>query len=54
VLCTYPTGESALTSWPYQIGVVTVSLVAATALLRGDPLNTHAIRRSGMPDMEVV
>ncbi|MGH3773272.1 MAG: polyprenol phosphomannose-dependent alpha 1,6 mannosyltransferase MptB [Pseudonocardiaceae bacterium] len=38
VLCSYPTGEDALTSWPYQIAMVAVSLVAATALLRRDPL----------------
>ena len=37
VLCCYPTGESALTSWPYQLGMLAVSLVAATALLRRDP-----------------
>jgi alpha-1,6-mannosyltransferase len=47
VLCTYPTGEDALTSWPYQLGMVAVSLVAATALLRRDPLGlrrrTHLI-----------
>ncbi len=39
VLCTYPTGEDALTSWPYQLGMVAVSLVAATALLRRDPMS---------------
>jgi alpha-1,6-mannosyltransferase len=38
VLCCYPTGESALTSWPYQLGMLAASLVAATALLRRDPL----------------
>ncbi|MDQ3760289.1 MAG: polyprenol phosphomannose-dependent alpha 1,6 mannosyltransferase MptB [Actinomycetota bacterium] len=38
VLCTFPTGEDAFTSWPYQLGAVAVSLVAATALLRRDPL----------------
>lgn len=47
VLCNYPTGEDALASWPYQLGMVAVSLVAATALLRRDPLGlrgrTHLI-----------
>jgi alpha-1,6-mannosyltransferase len=38
VLCTYPTGEDALRSWPYQLGVAAVSLLAATALRRRDPL----------------
>jgi alpha-1,6-mannosyltransferase len=38
VLCTYPTGDEALTSWPYQLTVVAVSLIAASALLRRDPL----------------
>jgi alpha-1,6-mannosyltransferase len=38
VFCTYPTGEDAFTSWPYQLGMVAVGLVAATALLRRDPL----------------
>jgi alpha-1,6-mannosyltransferase len=37
VLCSYPTGEDALTTWPYQLGMMAVSLVAATALLRRDP-----------------
>jgi alpha-1,6-mannosyltransferase len=41
VLATYPTGESAFNSWPYQIGMTAVSLVAATALLRRDPLHVH-------------
>jgi alpha-1,6-mannosyltransferase len=41
VLATYPTGESAFNSWPYQIGMMAVSLVAATALLRRDPLHVH-------------
>jgi len=47
VLCSYPTGEDALSSWPYQFGMVAVSLIAATALLRRDPLGlwrrTHLI-----------
>nr|MDQ3826320.1 polyprenol phosphomannose-dependent alpha 1,6 mannosyltransferase MptB [Actinomycetota bacterium] len=38
VLCTYPTGESAFGSWPYQLAMVAVSLLAATSLLRPDPL----------------
>ncbi|MGH3787031.1 MAG: polyprenol phosphomannose-dependent alpha 1,6 mannosyltransferase MptB [Pseudonocardiaceae bacterium] len=38
VLCTYPTGQDAFTSLPYQLSVLAVSLVAATALLRRDPL----------------
>ncbi|MGH3896990.1 MAG: polyprenol phosphomannose-dependent alpha 1,6 mannosyltransferase MptB [Pseudonocardiaceae bacterium] len=39
VLATYPTGESAFHSWPYQIGMLAVALVTATALLRRDPLH---------------
>ncbi|HEX2298316.1 MAG TPA: polyprenol phosphomannose-dependent alpha 1,6 mannosyltransferase MptB, partial [Pseudonocardiaceae bacterium] len=39
VLCTYPTGESGLTSWPYQLGTVAVSLLAAASLHRRDPLH---------------
>jgi alpha-1,6-mannosyltransferase len=42
VLCSYPTGENALTMWPYQLGMVAVSLVAAAALLRRDPLGLRA------------
>lgn len=38
VVCTYPTGESAFTSWPYQLGMVAVSLIAAASLLSPDPL----------------
>ncbi|HZS21210.1 MAG TPA: polyprenol phosphomannose-dependent alpha 1,6 mannosyltransferase MptB [Pseudonocardiaceae bacterium] len=38
VVCTYPTGESAFTSWAYQLGMVAVSLIAAASLLRPDPL----------------
>ncbi len=41
VLATYPTGEAAFNSWSYQIGVTAVSLIAATALLRRDPLQVH-------------
>jgi alpha-1,6-mannosyltransferase len=39
VVCTYPTGESAFTVWPYQLGMVAVSLIAAASLLRPDPLH---------------
>lgn len=45
VLCTYPTGESALTSWPYLIGTLAVSLVAAASLLRRDPLHLRGGER---------
>ncbi len=38
VVCTYPTGEDAFSAWPYQLGMVAASMVAATALLRRDPL----------------
>ncbi|HJT02166.1 MAG TPA: polyprenol phosphomannose-dependent alpha 1,6 mannosyltransferase MptB [Pseudonocardiaceae bacterium] len=38
VVCTYPTGESAYTAWPYQFAMVAVSLVAGASLLRPDPL----------------
>jgi len=38
VLCTYPTGQSAFNNWPYQLGVVAVSLVAGAAFLRHDTL----------------
>ncbi|HZE01301.1 MAG TPA: polyprenol phosphomannose-dependent alpha 1,6 mannosyltransferase MptB [Pseudonocardiaceae bacterium] len=38
VLCTYPTGESAYNDWPYQLGMVAVSLVAGAAFLRRDTL----------------
>jgi alpha-1,6-mannosyltransferase len=38
VVCTYPTGESAFTAWPYQLGMVAVSSVAAVSLLHPDPL----------------
>ncbi|MCA1673137.1 MAG: polyprenol phosphomannose-dependent alpha 1,6 mannosyltransferase MptB, partial [Actinobacteria bacterium] len=46
VLCTYPTGESGLKSWPYQVGTVAVALLAAAALLRRDPLHLRAPRHS--------
>lgn len=49
VLCTYPTGESAFSSWPYQLGAVAVSLVAATALLRRDPLGLHTRQHRADP-----
>ena len=49
VLCSYPTGEQALTSWPYQLGLVAVSLVAATALLRRDPLGLRRRVHLGDP-----
>jgi alpha-1,6-mannosyltransferase len=42
VLCTYPTGESAFTAWPYQLAMVAVALLAATSLLRPDPLGLRA------------
>ncbi|HET9255717.1 MAG TPA: polyprenol phosphomannose-dependent alpha 1,6 mannosyltransferase MptB [Pseudonocardiaceae bacterium] len=38
VVCTYPTGEDAFSAWWYQLGMLACSLVAATALLRRDPL----------------
>ncbi|MGB9280787.1 MAG: polyprenol phosphomannose-dependent alpha 1,6 mannosyltransferase MptB [Pseudonocardiaceae bacterium] len=38
VLCTHPTGESAFTSWPYQLAMVAVALIAGAALLRPEPL----------------
>ncbi|HXT43302.1 MAG TPA: polyprenol phosphomannose-dependent alpha 1,6 mannosyltransferase MptB [Pseudonocardiaceae bacterium] len=42
VVCTYPTGESAYTSWPYQLAVVAVSLIAGASLLRPDPCGLRA------------
>ena len=39
VVCTYPTGESAFRSWPYQLGMVAVSLIAAVSLLHPDPVH---------------
>lgn len=42
VVCTYPTGESAFTAWPYQLAMVALSLVAASSLLRPDPLGLRA------------
>jgi alpha-1,6-mannosyltransferase len=44
VLCTYPTGQSAFNNWPYQLAMVTVSLLAGAALLRRDA--------PGLPDSE--
>ncbi|HEX2298835.1 MAG TPA: polyprenol phosphomannose-dependent alpha 1,6 mannosyltransferase MptB [Pseudonocardiaceae bacterium] len=44
VLCTYPTGESGLKSLVYQLATVAVSLLAAAALLRRDPLRLRATR----------
>lgn len=38
VLCTYPTGESAYSAWPYQLAMIAVALLAACSLLRPDPL----------------
>jgi alpha-1,6-mannosyltransferase len=42
VVCTYPTGESAYSSWPYQLAVVAVSLIAGASLLRPDPCGLRA------------
>ena len=39
VVCTFPTGEDALTSWPYQLAMVAGALLAAAALLHRDPLS---------------
>ena len=44
VLSSYPTGESALSSWPYLIGTIAVSVLAAVSLLRPDPLRVRARR----------
>ncbi|MGH3973461.1 MAG: polyprenol phosphomannose-dependent alpha 1,6 mannosyltransferase MptB [Pseudonocardiaceae bacterium] len=49
VLATYPTGESAFSSVPYHIGMVAISLVAATALLRRDPLRLRVRTQSTDP-----
>ncbi|MGH3794462.1 MAG: polyprenol phosphomannose-dependent alpha 1,6 mannosyltransferase MptB [Pseudonocardiaceae bacterium] len=46
VLCTYPTGESGLTSWLYQAATIAVSLLAGASLLRHDPLH---LRATAMP-----
>jgi alpha-1,6-mannosyltransferase len=43
VVCTYPTGEDAFSAWPYQLAMAAAALVAASALLRPDPLG---LRRS--------
>lgn len=50
VVCTYPTGESAFTAWPYQLGMAAVSLIAAASLLCPDPLH---LRRC-VPSIEQV
>jgi alpha-1,6-mannosyltransferase len=47
VLCTYPTGESGLTSLAYQTGTVAVSLLAGVSLLRRDPLHVRSTTPSG-------
>ncbi|MGH3767380.1 MAG: polyprenol phosphomannose-dependent alpha 1,6 mannosyltransferase MptB [Pseudonocardiaceae bacterium] len=49
VVCTYPTGEDAFAAWPYQLAMVTASLVAATALLRRDPLSLRRRTEPGVP-----
>lgn len=46
VVCTYPTGEDAFTSWPYQLAMVAASLIAGTALLRKDPFGLRTRARS--------
>jgi len=45
VLSSYPTGELALNSWPYLIGTVAVSALAAVSLLQPDPLRVRTRRR---------
>lgn len=40
-LSTYPTGQSAFNDWPYQFGMVAVSLVAGATQLRRDALGRH-------------
>jgi alpha-1,6-mannosyltransferase len=42
VVCTYPTGESAFTAWLYQLGMVAGALIAASSLVRPDPLGLRA------------
>ncbi len=49
VLCTYPTGQSAFNNWPYQLGMVAVSLVAGAALLRHDALDRPGGKQSSDP-----
>ncbi len=49
VVCTYPTGEDAFTSWPYQLAMVAASLLAGAAVLRRDPLGLRGRARSGDP-----
>lgn len=44
VLSSYPNGESALGSWPYMIGTIAVSALAAVSLLRPDPLRVRGQR----------
>jgi alpha-1,6-mannosyltransferase len=46
VVCSYPTGEDAFTSWLYQLGMVAASLLAGTTLLRTDPLGLRSRNRS--------
>jgi alpha-1,6-mannosyltransferase len=49
VVCTYPTGEDAFSAWPYQLCMVAVAMVAATALLHRDPLGLRRRVESGAP-----
>lgn len=44
VVCTYPTGESAYTSWSYQLVMVAASLIAGVSLLRSGPCDLRAGR----------
>ena len=44
VLAAYPSGELALSSWPYMMGTVAVSALAGVSLLRSDPLRIRARR----------
>ncbi|MGH3913036.1 MAG: polyprenol phosphomannose-dependent alpha 1,6 mannosyltransferase MptB [Pseudonocardiaceae bacterium] len=50
VLCTYPTGESGLTSLPYLIGTLAVALLAAASLLRHDPLHVRSTKQPDRTD----
>lgn len=50
LLCTYPTGESGLNSWPYQIGIMALSALAAVSLLRRDPLRLNPARAAAETD----
>ena len=54
VLCTYPTGESGLKSWPYQLATVAVSLLAAVSLRRHDPLRVRTATPRGSEQPEPV